>query len=211
MKPPAVIFDRDGTLASVAYCLPATGTDAAWAEYNAALPFDAPIPSVCGLLRAIRPGVTRIMVSGRREGDWAGDRRRRWRMQDWIVKHQLPIDWLLMRAGGDYRIDSEVKAQMYREQIAPLYTVRYVVDDRPQVIDMWRQLGLPVLPVVDPGIEPPIARQGSRYIVWRQFAMRGIELFTCGACGARSAHPRDIESGYCNRCHTFPEGRTGGR
>jgi hypothetical protein len=90
------------------------------------------------------------------EGDWPGDRRRRIIMVDWLVKHQLPVDLLLMREGGDTRVDSTVKREMYERHIAPVYEVKYVVDDRPQVCSMWRELGLTVMQVTDPGILPPI-------------------------------------------------------
>ncbi|HEX8752113.1 MAG TPA: hypothetical protein VF731_01740 [Solirubrobacterales bacterium] len=32
------------------------------------------------------------------------------------------------------------------------------------------------------------------------------ESFTCPECGAVSHHPRDIEFGYCGRCHEFTGG-----
>lgn len=156
MKPQAVIFDRDGTLASVAHVAPTDKSNSSWAAYNAALRFDAPVPIVAGLLRAIRPGIVRIMTSGRAEGDHPGDRRRRFAMVDWLVKHRLPIDVLLMREGGDQRRDSIVKAEMFDRLIEPFYDVRFVVDDRPQVVDTWRGLGLHVLQVTDPAILPPI-------------------------------------------------------
>lgn len=153
---PAVIFDRDGTLASVAYTAPTDRSDSSWRNYNASLPFDAPVPVVAGLLRSIRPGVVRIMTSGRMEGDWDGDKRRRFAMRDWLYKHDLPIDLLFMRRGGDTRRDSIVKREIYERDIAPYFDVRYVVDDRQQVVDEWREMGLPVLQVVDPVILPPI-------------------------------------------------------
>lgn len=160
MKPPAVIFDRDGTLASVEYVAPrGSNDDVVWAAFNAALPFDAPVPIVAGLLRSIRPGVTRIMTSGRMAGDRPGETFRLMQLWNWIVKHDLPIDQLHMRRAGDRRVDSVVKEEMYRRFIEPFYDVRYVVDDRPQVVEMWRELGLHVLQVTDPDILPPIARQ----------------------------------------------------
>jgi hypothetical protein len=157
MKQPAIIIDRDGTLASVDYCAPKDSKDdESWNNFNAALRFDAPVPVVAALLRSVRPGVARIMTSGRMEGDWPGDRRRRIAMMDWIVKHQLPIDELFMREGGDYRVDSVLKDEIYETKIAPRYDVKFVIDDRPQVCDMWRKKGLHVLQVTDPGILPPI-------------------------------------------------------
>lgn len=162
MKQPAVIFDRDGTLASVAYIAPTDRADSSWRQYNLALPFDAVVPIVAGLLRSVRPGITRIMTSGRAEGDWPGDRRRKFLMQGWLDKHELPIDLLLMREGGDQRRDSIVKAEIYHRDIEPFYDVLFVVDDRPQVVETWRELGLPVLQVTDPGIMPPIVTRSEQ-------------------------------------------------
>lgn len=157
MKQPAVIFDRDGTLASVAYVAPEDRSESSWAHYNAALRFDAPVPVVAGLFRSIRPGVAKIITSGRAEGDYPGDRHRRFAMKDWCSKFDLKPDVLLMREGGDRRRDSIVKTEMYRNEIEPRFDVLFVVDDRPQVVDAWTELGLDVLRVEDPGVSPPIA------------------------------------------------------
>lgn len=152
---PAVIFDRDGTLASVDWCRPTPGDNDSWAFFNAMLPFDSPVPIVAGLLNSIRPGVHRFMFSGRMAGNRAGDTHRYWQLRAWLDKHDLPIDTLLMREGGDQRRDSIVKAEML-DSILPFYDVRFVVDDRPQVCDMWRARGIPLLQVTDPCIPPAL-------------------------------------------------------
>lgn len=154
MRPLAVIFDRDGTLASVHNGPSHGASDSDWGAYNAALPFDRPVPSVVALLNSIRPGVIRIMVSGRAEGDHPGDRRRRFAMQDWIAKHDLPIDFLFMRAGGDRRVDSIVKDEILHRDILPRFNPVLAVDDRPQVLDVWRRNGIATIQVVNPGSLP---------------------------------------------------------
>lgn len=159
MKPLAVIFDRDGTLASCHNGPTADRSDASWAAFNAALRFDALVPETAALLRAIKPGVVRIMVSGRAEGDWPGDRRRRFAMQDWIDKYDLPIDHLFMRTGGDKRRDSVVKEEILVTQILPHYEPVLAVDDRPEVADVWEKFGIYTIRVKNPGILPPIAFQ----------------------------------------------------
>ena len=150
-RTPAVIFDRDGTLASVDWCRPVERDNESWKNYNLALPFDAVVPEIAALLHSIRPGVVRIMTTGRMEN-------LRPRMWDWIRKHDLPIDILLMRADRDTRNDSIVKREIFEQKIAPNFDVKFVVDDRPQVCDTWRALGLPLLQVTDPCIDPPIFR-----------------------------------------------------
>ena len=161
-KRPAIITDRDGTLASVAHVAPQDQSNVSWMQYNAAMAFDAVVPSVLGTLQWARrtmPDVTIIMTSGRAGGDFPGDVRRRRQMEDWILKHQLPIDALLMRKGGDQRRDSIVKREMFEQSIEPHFDVLFAIDDRPQVCELWRDLGVPLPQVTDPGILPPIATQ----------------------------------------------------
>ena len=54
---------------------------------------------------------------------------------------------LIMRAAGDMRKDSIVKAELFFEHIEPNYNVMMVIDDRPQVIRMWTDIGLDVINV----------------------------------------------------------------
>ena len=162
-RKPAVIFDRDGTLASVTWCAPRDRHDSEeWRRFNGMIAFDPVVPEVAALLRSIRPGVTRIMTSGRMRGDRPGDYSRQIVMRHWLKKHHLPIDHLFMRADGDTRVDSEVKREMYERLIRPIFDVRVVIDDRPQVCDMWRSFGLHVVQVTDPGLEPDLTRGAMR-------------------------------------------------
>lgn len=157
MKPDAIIWDRDGTLASC-FMRPSDRSDTSWAAFNAALPFDAPTPVAEGLklTSILFPDIVNIMTSGRAEGDHPGDRRRRFLMQDWIVKHSLPIDCLFMRSGGDQRRDSIVKLEILDRDILPRFNVLFAVDDRPQVVEAWESRGISVIQVVDPELDPPI-------------------------------------------------------
>lgn len=50
---------------------------------------------------------------------------------------------LFMRKAGDERVDWKVKKEIYENKVEPLWNVRMVFDDRPQVIRMWRTIGLP--------------------------------------------------------------------
>lgn len=147
---PAVIFDRDGTLFSVKHHMDDTGP-ICWHCYNGLIAFDAPVPLIAALFRAIRPGITRIVTSGRMESARPG-------MLAAMRKHDLVPDVLFMRVDKDQRADSIVKREIYETQIAPRFDVRYVIDDRPPVVQTWRDLGLPVLAVTDPGIEPFLLR-----------------------------------------------------
>jgi hypothetical protein len=147
---PAVIFDRDGTLASCQRHLVSDG-NSEWGEFNAWIPFDAPVPEVAAMFRMIRnhSDLAIIITTGRTDVY-------RIQMSSWLEKHDLWPDRLFMRNAGDRRVDSTVKLEIYRRFIEPEYDVQLVVDDRPQVVEMWRSIGLPVIAVTDPVISPPI-------------------------------------------------------
>ena len=56
---------------------------------------------------------------------------------------------LHMRKTGDNRPDAVVKREIYERHIKDRYQVDYVLDDRNQVVAMWRSLGLVVLQVAE--------------------------------------------------------------
>lgn len=56
---------------------------------------------------------------------------------------------LFMRKSGDYRSDVIVKREIFFEHIVQNYNVKYVLDDRNKVVQMWRSLGLKCLQVAE--------------------------------------------------------------
>lgn len=66
---------------------------------------------------------------------------------EWLNKHGLlfPGTKLFMREAGDYRADSIVKQNILDFEIKTRYDILFVVDDRQQVVDMWRDNGYTVL------------------------------------------------------------------
>ncbi len=68
----------------------------------------------------------------------------------WLKKHNVLYDELHMRPEGDMRKDNIVKRELYDQHIAGKYNVLFVLDDRDQVVDMWRnELGLKVFQVAE--------------------------------------------------------------
>jgi len=67
--------------------------------------------------------------------------------QVWLRKYGINFTDIFIRKEGDHRPDWVVKKEMYEEHIKGQYNVVYVIDDRRQVIDMWREQGLTVLDV----------------------------------------------------------------
>lgn len=136
--PDCIIVDMDGTLALM-------GDRSPYADDLAHL--DTPNNPVVQMVMTYvqRNDTYLIIMSGRDEG------RSRLITAEWIGQH-LGLDdddyQLYMRPAGDVRKDSIVKRELYDAHIAGKYNVSFVVDDRNQVVDMWRdELGLPCFQV----------------------------------------------------------------
>lgn len=66
----------------------------------------------------------------------------------WLEENGWPYAKLFTRAAGDMRKDSIVKRELYDQHIVGKYSVLCVLDDRDQVVRMWRdELGLTCLQV----------------------------------------------------------------
>lgn len=69
--------------------------------------------------------------------------------ENWLRKHAVRFDKLFMRTTGDNRKDSIVKLELYKEHVEPNYNISFILDDRNQVVEMWRENGLKCLQVAD--------------------------------------------------------------
>lgn len=133
-RPRAVIFDVDGTLA-LRQAFGRGPFD--WHRVGE----DLPNPAVVELAHLVIAAQTHggpelIVVSGRDEVCRPETTR-------WLTERNIFFRELYMRPRNDNRKDSIVKREIYERDIAPHYDVAYVVDDRDQVVRMWREeLGL---------------------------------------------------------------------
>ena len=66
---------------------------------------------------------------------------------EWLKKNNIKVDVLYMRDDNDYRQDSIIKLDVYKKFIKNKYSVKFVLEDRDQVVDMYRQIGLPCFQV----------------------------------------------------------------
>ena len=65
-----------------------------------------------------------------------------------LLKHQIAYDLLLMRTTNDYRKDNVIKKELFQQEIAGKYFIEFLLDDRNQVVEMWRKdLHLPCFQV----------------------------------------------------------------
>lgn len=65
----------------------------------------------------------------------------------WLNKHKIPFTKLLMREAKDYRKDAIIKKEIYDAEIKSNWDITFVLDDRIQVVEMWRAEGLTCLQV----------------------------------------------------------------
>ena len=71
----------------------------------------------------------------------------------WLKQHEVNYKNLLMRPANDQRSDDILKSELYYFHIRDRYNVIGVIDDRPKVCRMWRNLGLSVFQVGNPDYE----------------------------------------------------------
>lgn len=131
--PRAFIFDIDGTLAIMGDRSPYD-----WSRVGV----DTRNESVYLVQRWLRTENTIIVVSGR-------DSVCREATETWLHDKNIKYDHLFMRPEGNTEKDSIVKRRIFDENIRGKFNVLGVFDDRNQVVEMWRGLGLTVFQVAD--------------------------------------------------------------
>ena len=136
--PHAVICDVDGTVA-----LRGDRDPYGYSKVHLDLP-NEPIIEVVKLLVSDYRDL--LFVSGRERSCFPAT-------QAWLRKNLDNTDFefvpAFMRATGDNRKDAVVKREIYEKHIKDNYQVDYVLDDRNQVVEMWRSLGLVCLQVAN--------------------------------------------------------------
>lgn len=145
--PEAIICDLDGTLAIINGRSPYDATDCDIKD----LPNFPVIETVIAHYKAGR----KIIFCSGREDKFMPETVR------FIEKHLKYVDkaindslWdveyeLFMRKTGDKRKDSIIKEEIYENCIKTKYNVLLVLDDRNQVVNLWRNLGLTCFQVAD--------------------------------------------------------------
>lgn len=142
MKQIALIVDLDGTLTDNTHRLHMfNSTVKDWKAINERSRYDLPNLWCQNLINLYsQAGYKIIFLTGRSE-EFEDITR------EWLMRYVSPaVDYtLLMRGKLDTREDFEMKLDIYRSKIEPLYEVEFCIDDRTQVVNMWRALGLTCL------------------------------------------------------------------
>lgn len=126
--PGAYLFDIDGTLAHI----PAGGRS----PYDYTRVHEDKVDeSVAHLANVLGNTYQVIVMSGR-------DEECRRETEAWLSANFVRYDELHMRPHGDKRQDATVKAELFDRHVRNRFNVHGVIDDRNQVVRMWRDLGL---------------------------------------------------------------------
>ena len=135
--PNCYIVDVDGTLA-----INTTRHPFAWDRVNE----DTLNPAVAKLVERLGQDTSIIVFSGRssvcRDLTIA-----------WLNQHQIKYQDLFMRLADDQRPDEILKSELYYAHVHGKYNAIGIIDDRPKVCRMWRNLGLTVFQVGNPDYE----------------------------------------------------------
>lgn len=139
VKPKAIIVDIDGTIADMQKDVPGKRGPFDWDRVGE----DLPNENVIDIVYTLSTRYEIIIVSGRDEVCQT-------ETENWLDIHGVPCDALFMRRNGDNRKDSIVKREIYESKIAQHWNVIAVLDDRSQVVGMWRdELGVTCFQVAD--------------------------------------------------------------
>lgn len=109
-----------------------------WDEYHAAGDRDEPIHEMVWLVAALRrSGATVIGLTARPE---------KWRAltEEWLARHGIELNGLLMRPSGDLRTSPELKLALALE----LYSageIAMMIDDREDILKAFRGAGITTL------------------------------------------------------------------
>lgn len=144
MRRKAVIADMDGTLAdvrSIRHFVTSRPKD--FDAFHAASEFVPANQLALDFVNAHHASGHVIVVVTARMQRWEPATRR------WLERNMaVPFDGPFHRQDGDVRPDVQVKREIHR-YLARHYDIRGAVDDNPNVIALWDELGIPT--VVVPG------------------------------------------------------------
>jgi phosphatidate phosphatase PAH1 len=136
-----VIVDIDGTIAECSERAEAyLKGKKDWESFYETSVHDEPVADVVEVVKVLECfGYPIVLMTGRPE-------KYRGQTAMWLFKHGIKHSGLLMRRDGDYREDFVVKKEMF---LKLLDSVLCVFEDRKQVVDMWRSMGVTCFQVRD--------------------------------------------------------------
>lgn len=132
----AAIVDLDGTLCNSKHREHhVTKEKKDWDSFYRECTMDAPNEWCLDIVKAIQPTHQILFVTGRSDAYKS-------QTEKWLRDTGLRNYKLFMRKDKDFRKDTEIKKEIYKDWIFHDYDVSFCIEDRLQVVEMWRSLGL---------------------------------------------------------------------
>ena len=137
-----IIVDLDGTVADLTHRRHYLSSNPKnWKAFEAGIPHDLPHQHVIDVVNTLYDaGWNILLCSGR------GEQSRK----DSVTQLEgfgLKYHRLYMRAHNDFRRDDIVKSELLDQIIADGFNPSFALDDRDQVVTMWRNRGIPCFQV----------------------------------------------------------------
>ena len=141
----AVIVDMDGTLCDVSSVAHLQEEPDGFVAFHQACAECPPYRAVIDwCVDHHRRGHEIVIVTGR------DDYSRELTLQ-WLAEHlPVPTAGVYMRRDGDYRSNVEVKREIHSDLVA-IFDIHAAIDDDPEVVGLWLEIGIPVAVVLDDG------------------------------------------------------------
>ena len=137
-KTDAIMVDIDGTLANLDHRLHyVKDGNKDWGSFFRQVGNDKVYEDVKRIVDLeFEAGTSVVLCSGRPQ-DQSGEA-----TEKWLARNEIHYTTLKTRPAGNYKRDDNTKAMLYRYEIKPFYNVKYILDDRDQVVQKWREMGL---------------------------------------------------------------------
>lgn len=146
----ALIVDLDGTLSDPSHRVHHLAGEPNWKAFHDGMGDDPIIENIAELVRLMKEGapvndpIAILAVTARHDDPFYEET-----TKAWLEMANVPFDRLYMRRDSDTRPDVVIKAEILERILADGYTPVWAVDDRPEVIAMWRAHGITALHCTD--------------------------------------------------------------
>jgi hypothetical protein len=134
--PNIIVIDLDGTLCDNRQ-REHLAVAKLWDDFHAGIPDDAPHEDVRWLMDQLScilyNNIQLVALTGRPE-------KHRKPTLEWMARHNVMVDELIMRPDNDWSPDHELKPRLLAAAF-PKEQVRFILDDRDRVVEGWRNAG----------------------------------------------------------------------
>lgn len=143
-KLPALVVDLDGTLCNIDHRLHYINKEGKsnWKGFFSEIAGDKLNEWCANIIKGFRSTHKIILASGRPD-DYKKE------TVKWLSNNEIVYDELFMRPRGDFRPDYVAKEVILDFEILTKYEPKLFIDDRKQIVDLWRSRGFTCLACAD--------------------------------------------------------------